>query len=117
MRRFACAAAANAAVSLPMDAAVSVRNDAVITGEHFRYAAPYREADDDTSPEPETESGAFFARSKKKRACPLYHLDVYPVNEQGTPLLRAEGVRIPKCEHRQSITHASLKKRSFAGRY
>ncbi|MDQ9243458.1 type VI secretion system tip protein VgrG, partial [Escherichia marmotae] len=32
---------------------------------HYRYAAPYREAGDDASPEPETESGAFYAR--------LYH--------------------------------------------
>lgn len=46
----------------PMDATVSVRNDAVTTGEHYRYAAPYRDAGDDASPEPETESGAFYAR-------------------------------------------------------
>ncbi len=45
----------------PMNATVSVRNDAVTTGEHYRYAAPYRESGDDTSPEPETESGAFYA--------------------------------------------------------
>ena len=45
----------------PMNATVSVRNDAVTTGEHYRYAAPYREAGDDASPEPETESGAFYA--------------------------------------------------------
>ena len=51
----------------PMDAAVSVRNDAVTTGEHYRYAAPYREAGDDTSPEPETESGAFYARIHHER--------------------------------------------------
>ncbi|WP_395301088.1 type VI secretion system tip protein VgrG [Enterobacter sp. ECC-175] len=51
----------------PMDAAVSVRNDAVTTGEHYRYAAPYRESGDDTSPEPETESGAFYARIHHER--------------------------------------------------
>ncbi|EEH9092768.1 type VI secretion system tip protein VgrG [Salmonella enterica] len=51
----------------PMDAAVSVRNDAVTTGEHYRYAAPYREAGDDASPEPETESGAFYARLHHER--------------------------------------------------
>ncbi|HIA4016528.1 TPA: type VI secretion system Vgr family protein [Escherichia coli] len=50
-----------------MNATVSVRNDAVTTGEHFRYAAPYREAGDDTSPEPETESGAFYARLHHER--------------------------------------------------
>ncbi|ELY6276190.1 type VI secretion system tip protein VgrG [Cronobacter muytjensii] len=51
----------------PMDATVSVRSDAVTTGEHYRYAAPYREAGDDTSPEPETESGAFWARLHHER--------------------------------------------------
>jgi type VI secretion system secreted protein VgrG len=50
-----------------MDATVSVRNDAVTTGEHYRYAAPYRDAGDDTSPEPETESGAFWARLHHER--------------------------------------------------
>lgn len=50
-----------------MDATVSVRNDAVTTGEHYRYAAPYRDAGDDTSPEPETESGAFYARLHHER--------------------------------------------------
>ncbi|HFQ7886218.1 TPA: type VI secretion system Vgr family protein [Enterobacter roggenkampii] len=53
--------------STPMDATVSVRNDAVTTGEHYRYAAPYRDAGDDTSPEPETESGAFYARIYHER--------------------------------------------------
>jgi type VI secretion system secreted protein VgrG len=51
----------------PLDATVSVRNDAVTTGEHYRYAAPYREAGDDTDPEPETESGAFYARIHHER--------------------------------------------------
>lgn len=51
----------------PMDATVSVRSDAVTTGEHYRYAAPYREAGDDASPEPETESGAFYARLHHER--------------------------------------------------
>ncbi|WGC26420.1 type VI secretion system Vgr family protein [Enterobacter ludwigii] len=53
--------------STPMDATVSVRNDAVTAGEHYRYAAPYRDAGDDTSPEPETESGAFWARLHHER--------------------------------------------------
>ncbi|WP_281988864.1 type VI secretion system Vgr family protein [Escherichia coli] len=55
------------AASMPMDATVSVRNDAVTTGEHYRYALAYREAGDDTSPEPETESGAFYARLHHER--------------------------------------------------
>ncbi|HDD9347559.1 TPA: type VI secretion system tip protein VgrG, partial [Escherichia coli] len=50
-----------------MNATVSVRNDAVTTGEHYRYAAPYREAGDDASPKPETESGAFYARLHHER--------------------------------------------------
>ncbi|EGT5656536.1 type VI secretion system tip protein VgrG [Citrobacter braakii] len=53
--------------STPMNTTVSVRNDAVTTGEHYRYAAPYREAGDDTDPEPVTESGAFFARLHHER--------------------------------------------------
>jgi len=53
--------------STPMDATVSVRSDAVTTGEHYRYAAPYREAGDDTDPEPVTESGAFWARLHHER--------------------------------------------------
>ena len=53
--------------STPMDSTVSVRNDAVTTGEHYRYAAPYRDAGDDASPEPETESGAFWARLHHER--------------------------------------------------
>ncbi|EHC5987699.1 type VI secretion system tip protein VgrG [Salmonella enterica] len=51
----------------PMDATVSVRSDAVTTGAHYRYTALYRDAGDDTSPEPETESGAFYARIHHER--------------------------------------------------
>ncbi|MCG7780632.1 type VI secretion system tip protein VgrG [Lelliottia amnigena] len=53
--------------STPMDTTVSVRNDAVTTGEHYRYAAPCRDAGDDTDPEPVTESGAFYARLHHER--------------------------------------------------
>ncbi|MEP8672562.1 type VI secretion system tip protein VgrG [Enterobacter hormaechei] len=51
----------------PMYATVSVRSNAVTTGEHYRYAAPYRTAGDDSDPEPETESGAFYARLHHER--------------------------------------------------
>lgn len=51
----------------PMEASVSVRSEAVTTGEHYRYAEPYREAGDDGDPEPETESGAFYARIHHER--------------------------------------------------
>ena len=37
------------------------------TGEHYRYAEPYREQGDDTDPEPESESGAFYARIHHER--------------------------------------------------
>ncbi|CAM6724149.1 VgrG protein [Klebsiella pneumoniae] len=50
-----------------MDAMFSVRSNAVTTGEHYHYAAPYRDAGDDASPEPETESGAFYARLHHER--------------------------------------------------
>ncbi|HHG8782702.1 type VI secretion system Vgr family protein [Enterobacter hormaechei subsp. hormaechei] len=51
----------------PMDATASVRSEAVTTGEHYRYQEPYREAGDDSEPEPETESGAFYARLHHER--------------------------------------------------
>ena len=53
--------------TMPLDAAVSVTSEAVTTGEHYRYATPYREAGDDVDPEPETESGAFYARIHHER--------------------------------------------------
>ena len=53
--------------SAPQDSTVSVRSDAVTTGVHYRYAAPFREAGDDGDPEPATESGAFYARIHHER--------------------------------------------------
>ncbi|OAT17626.1 VgrG family protein [Buttiauxella noackiae ATCC 51607] len=53
--------------STPMDATVSVRNDAVTTGSQYRYGEPYLDAGDDTDPEPATESGAFYARLGHER--------------------------------------------------
>ncbi len=53
--------------TMPLDATVSVRNDAVTTGEHYRYATSYRDAGGDTDPESETESGAFYARMYHER--------------------------------------------------
>ncbi|UNK60273.1 type VI secretion system Vgr family protein [Buttiauxella ferragutiae] len=55
------------AASEPMDTTVSARSPAVTTGEHYRYAEPYRDAGDDTTSEPETESGAFYARLHHER--------------------------------------------------
>ena len=51
----------------PMDSAVTVRNNATTTGEHYRYAAPFLEAGDDGTSEPEVESGAFYARIHHER--------------------------------------------------
>lgn len=51
----------------PLDTAVFARSPAVTTGEHYRYTEPYLNAGDDTDPEPETESGAFYARIRHER--------------------------------------------------
>ncbi len=51
----------------PMDSAVTVRSEAITTGEHYRYGAPFLEAGDDATSEPETESGAFYARIHHER--------------------------------------------------
>jgi len=51
----------------PMDSAVAVRNSATTTGEHYRYGAPFLAAGDDRTSEPETESGAFYARIHYER--------------------------------------------------
>ncbi|EPE0990513.1 type VI secretion system Vgr family protein [Cronobacter sakazakii] len=51
----------------PMDSAVMVRSEAITTGEHYRYGAPFLEAGDDATSEPETESGAFYARIHHER--------------------------------------------------
>lgn len=51
----------------PMDSAVTVRSGATTTGEHHRYAVPFADAGDDGAPEPETESGAFYARLHHER--------------------------------------------------
>ncbi|MEN5015506.1 type VI secretion system tip protein VgrG [Erwinia sp. Eh17-17] len=52
----------------PQEARVAARSGAVTTGQQYCYAGPpYREAGDDTDPEPETESGAFYARIAHER--------------------------------------------------
>lgn len=51
----------------PMDAAVTVKSNATTTGEHYRYAAPFLASGDDSIAEPETESGAFYARIHHER--------------------------------------------------
>ncbi|EOJ6003271.1 type VI secretion system Vgr family protein [Cronobacter sakazakii] len=55
------------AATTPLGTTVRVRSTAVTTGEHYRYAEPYREQGDDTDPEPDSESGAFYARIHHER--------------------------------------------------
>lgn len=50
-----------------MDASIAVRSPAVTTGEQYRYAESCREAGDDTVAQPESESGAFYARLHHER--------------------------------------------------
>lgn len=52
---------------IPQDSTVGIRNHAVTIGEHYRYAAPFIQAGNDADPEPETESGAFYARIHHER--------------------------------------------------
>ncbi len=52
----------------PMDATVSVRHDAVTTGEHYRYAAPYRDAGDDASPGRKPNPGVLCAHPSRAGA-------------------------------------------------
>ncbi|MGV3345352.1 type VI secretion system Vgr family protein [Enterobacteriaceae bacterium LUAb1] len=54
--------------STPVEAQVRVTNGAATTGAHYRYTVPYREAGDDIPAEPETESGAFYARIQHEQA-------------------------------------------------
>ncbi|ELY6247155.1 VgrG protein [Cronobacter universalis] len=55
------------AAATPLDATARVRSAATTTGEHYLYAEPYRTQGDDTDPEPESESGAFYARIHHER--------------------------------------------------
>ncbi|MDK4745497.1 type VI secretion system tip protein VgrG [Leclercia adecarboxylata] len=116
----------------PMDATVSVRSEAVTTGEHYRYVAPYREAGDDTDPEPETESGAFYARIHHERelnASARIHLEsnaacLLPgqVLEPQGEVIRAlkEGVVLTTMEYhaaRDTRLHVSVDGMPYTERY
>ncbi|VED48979.1 Rhs element Vgr protein [Raoultella terrigena] len=54
-------------VTAPMDSALSVRSSGTTTGVHDRYGDLFLEAGDDGSSEPESESGAFYARIHHER--------------------------------------------------
>ncbi|ALB70860.1 hypothetical protein AFK63_09650 [Cronobacter muytjensii ATCC 51329] len=49
-----------------LDATFRGRSKAVTTGEHYRYAQPYRDQGEDIRSEPESESGAFYARIRRE---------------------------------------------------
>ncbi|HDS1153315.1 TPA: type VI secretion system tip protein VgrG [Pluralibacter gergoviae] len=116
----------------PMDASVSVRSDAVTTGEEYRYKAPYLAAGDDADPEPETETGAFYARIRHERtlngAARLHlfsnasHLAAGQVLEPQGDIIRdlKEGVIITLATYRasrDSRLHVSLWGMPYTERY
>ncbi|EIY0669848.1 type VI secretion system tip protein VgrG [Salmonella enterica] len=91
----------------PMDARVSVRNEVATTGEHYRYTAPYREAGDDTTSEPETESGAFYARIHHERELNrAIRLHVFSNASHLTPgmVLEADDSNVPELKEGMVIT-------------
>lgn len=120
------------AATTPMDATVSVRHNATTTGEHYRYAAPYREAGDDTDPTPATESGAFYARIHHERELnksASVYLDsnascLTPgqvLEPQGSVILALkEGVVITQVDYhaaRDTRLHVSVKGMPYSERY
>ncbi len=54
-------------VTTPMDSALSVRSSGTTAGVHDRYGDLFLEAGDDGSSDPESESGAFYARIHHER--------------------------------------------------
>jgi type VI secretion system secreted protein VgrG len=96
----------------PMDSAVGVRNSAVTTGEHYRYAAPFLAAGDDGSPEPETESGAFYARIHHERELnQSARLHLFSNAAHLTPgrVLEADGSRLNDLKEGVVITLATYR--------
>ena len=91
----------------PLDASVSVRNDAVTTGEQYHYAIPYREAGDDRHPAPETESGAFYARLHHERELnKSARIHLFSNASQLTPgqVLEPQGQAVPSLKEGVIIT-------------
>ncbi|HAV1831595.1 TPA: type VI secretion system tip protein VgrG [Enterobacter hormaechei subsp. steigerwaltii] len=91
----------------PMDARAEVRNDMATTGEHYHYAAPYREAGDDTTAEPETESGAFYARLHHERELnKAIRLHLFSNASHLTPgmVLEADDSKVPELKEGMVIT-------------
>ena len=95
------------AAGAPMDSAVAVRNNAVTTGEHYRYATPFLEAGDDGTAEPETESGAFYARLYHERELnnsTRLHLFSNAAHLTPGTVLEADGSRLSDLKEGMLIT-------------
>lgn len=78
--------------SEPADAKVAVRHSTVTTGEHYRYAPPFLNAGDDV--EPDSETGAFYARIHHERELnKSAHLHLFSNASHLSPgtLLEAQG--------------------------
>ncbi|VTP61547.1 Uncharacterized protein conserved in bacteria [Serratia rubidaea] len=92
--------------------AFTVRNSATTTGEHYRYAAPFLDAGDDGTSEPETESGAFYARLHHERELnSSARLHLFSNAAQLTPggVLESDGSRLWSfsLEQNYKVTHVS----------
>ncbi|MGE6767828.1 type VI secretion system Vgr family protein, partial [Serratia sp. NPDC071084] len=97
--------------STPMDVRAEVRNEMATIGEHYHYAAPYREAGDDISSEPETESGAFYARIHHERELNnAIRLHLFSNASHLTPgmVLEADDSKIPELKAGMVITLATF---------
>ncbi len=98
--------------STPMDARGRVRNETATTGEHYRYLTPYREAGDDTPSEPETESGAFYARIHHERELNnAIRLHLFSNASHLTPgmVLETGGREVPELKEGMVITLATFR--------
>ncbi|MEB6335705.1 type VI secretion system Vgr family protein [Serratia rhizosphaerae] len=96
----------------PMDSTVTVRNSATTTGEHYRYAAPFLDAGDDGTSEPETESGAFYARLHHERELnSSARLHLFSNAAQLTPgrVLEADGSRLNDLKDGMLITFVTYR--------
>lgn len=96
----------------PMDSTVIVRNSATTTGEHYRYAAPFLDAGDDGTSEPETESGAFYARLHHERELnSSARLHLFSNSAQLTPggVLEADGSRLNDLKDGMLITFVTYR--------
>lgn len=96
----------------PMDSAVTVRNDAITTGEHYRYGAPFLEVGDDSTSEPDTETGAFYARIHHERelnASARLHLFSNAAHLTPGMVLEADGANLNALKDGMVITQTTFR--------